>query len=669
MVQTVEDGLHLSEQVIGQLGAAFIMLLDLRETVRNSKPIKYTLITIIIIPFALVGIGSYLSGGSVPPVAEVNGQPINQQQLDQAYQQQRQQLARMFGGQLPEAFANEGRLRQQALQQLISQQVLESEVANQKFAVGDATLGRAIRNLPAFQIDGRFDSETYQTQLRASGMSVPVFEQSFRDDTAMNQFRMGISDTSFTLPSEAERLLALARQTRTVEGVRFDVAKARETIEVTDEEVAAYFEENKESYKFPERAKIRYIEIDSAAIAAGIQITEEEAKTYYDENRGSFILPEQRSVSHILLSDDGSEEERSKKLSELKVRVEGGESFADLAKEFSDDVGTADLGGSLGIITPGTMDPQFEDAVFGLASEGDISEPVVSQFGVHLIQLDSITPESGKPFEEVKDEIIAERQQNEADREFFDLREQISEQAFDNPDSLEPAADATGLEIKTSDWLDSDTDSGSVLSNPQLMAAVFSPEVLNDELNSEVIEVGDRHVVVLRVLEHEAPRQKTLEDVRDEVVASLKSKRAVEMLKIRQDAALAKLAEGESAADIAEGDEFATAIEQVVLGRQSTELEGGVVSSIFSLPKPAADGDPVTTAESLSNGDLLALRLDSVDVPELASPEEGADATAESLPSAEPAGPNARLGGTEFEVLLESLRNSADVEIKSSASP
>ncbi len=321
--------------------------------------------------------------------------------------------------------------------------------------------------------------------------------------------------------------------------------KPGSTIEVTDEEVAAYFEENKESYKFPERAKIRYIEIDSAAIAAGIQVTEEEAKTYYDENRGSFILPEQRSVSHILLSDDnGSEEERSATLAELKVRVEGGESFADLAREFSDDVGTADLGGSLGIITPGTMDPQFEEAVFGLAAEGDISEPVTSQFGVHLIRLDSITPESGEPFEAVKDEIIADRQQNEADREFFDLREQISEQAFDNPDSLEPAADVTGLEIKTSDWLDADTDSGPVLSNPQLMATVFSPEVLNDELNSEVIEVGDRHVVVLRVQEHEEPRQKTLEDVRDEVVASLKSERAGEMLKVRQDAALAKTCRG-----------------------------------------------------------------------------------------------------------------------------
>ncbi|ASJ75175.1 SurA N-terminal domain-containing protein [Granulosicoccus antarcticus] len=643
------------------------MLLDLRETVRNSKPIKYTLITVIIIPFALVGIGSYLSGGSIPPVAEVNGQSIDQQQLEQAYQQQRQQLARMFGGQLPEAFANEAVLRDQALQQLISQQVLESEVANQKFAVGDATLGRAIRNLPAFQVDGRFDSETYQTQLRASGMSVAVFEQSFRDDTAMNQFRTGISDTSFTLPSEAERLSSLARQVRTVEGVRFDAEKARKTIEVSEEEVAAYFEDKKESYKFPERAKIRYIEIDSAAIAADIEVTEEQAKTFYDENRGSFVLPEQRSVSHILLTtDDLSEEEASTKLSELKVRVEAGESFADLAKEFSEDVGTADLGGSLGAVTPGSMDPQFEEAVFALSSEGDISEPVVSQFGVHLIKLDSVKPESGEPFEEVKDKIIADMQKDEADREYFDLREQASEQAFDNPDSLEPVSDVTGIEIKTSDWLDSDTDSGVVLSNPQVVATIFNPDFLAEELNSEVIEIGDRHVIVLRVQEHEEARQKTLDDVRDEVEESLKSERANEMLKVLQDAALSKLATGETAAAIAEGDDFATSIEQLALGRQSTELEGGVVSRVFSLPQPGTDTAPATAAETLSNGDLIALRLDAVEVPE--ADVEGADESVQTLPGAEPAGANIRLGGTEFEVLLESLRENADVDIKAAAS-
>ena len=198
------------------------MLLDLRETVRNSKPIKYSLITLICIPFALVGIGSYFSGGTAAPVATVNGQSIDQQQLERAYQQQRQQLARMFGGQLPEALANEEALREQALQQLITQQVLESEVVNQKFAVGDATLGRAIRNLPTFQVDGRFDTGTYEAQLRSSGMSVPAFEQSFRDDTAINQFRTGVIDTSFILPQEAEMLSALTRQTRTIEAVQFD---------------------------------------------------------------------------------------------------------------------------------------------------------------------------------------------------------------------------------------------------------------------------------------------------------------------------------------------------------------------------------------------------------------------------------------------------------------
>lgn len=640
------------------------MLLDLRETVRNSKPIKYTLITIIIIPFALVGIGSYLSGGSVAPVAEVNGQPIDQLQLERAYQQQRQQLARMFGGQLPEAFANENMLRDQALQQLITQQVLESEVAEQKFAVGDTTLGRAIREMPAFQVDGRFDSDAYQSQLRASGMSVAAFEQSFRDSTAMGQFRSGISETSFTLPSEADRLSALARQTRTVEAVRFDAAKAAETVEVTDEEVAAYFDENKDDYMFPERVKIRYIEIDSAAIAANIEISEEQAQTFYNENRGNFILPEQREVSHILLTEDsGDEEELIAKLSELKQRVEGGESFADLAKEFSEDIGTAEQGGSLGIIAPGGMDPAFEEAVFALTEEGGLSEPVVSQFGVHLIRLDSVTPESGKPFEEVKDEIIADMQQDEADREFFDLREIVSEQAFDSPDSLEPASDVSGLELKTSEWLDSETDSGEVLSNPAVMSTAFSPELLDEQLNSEIVEVGDRHVVVLRVLEHEGPRNKTLEDVKEQVTEELKAERATEMLTLRQEAALEKLAAGEAASAIAEGDEFATAVEQVVLDRQSTEFDARVISRVFALAHPDAE-KVITDTTQMNNGDLLALRLDSIQVPEADATEADSD-----NPTAISAGANPQLGGTEYEVLLESLRESADVEILSSASP
>ena len=646
------------------------MLLDLRETVRNSKPLKYSLITLICIPFALVGIGSYFSGGTAASVAEVNGVAIDQQQLERAYQQQRQQLARMFGGQLPEAFANESALREQALQQLITQQVLVSEVAKQNFAVGDATLGRAIRNLPNFQVDGKFDSETYQMQLRASGLSVPAFEQSYRDDTALNQFRTGVTQTSFTLPQEADRLSALGRQTRTIEGVRLDFEKAKSGITSTDEEVTAYFDENKDSYNFPQRAKIRYIELSTEDLADAVDISDEQAQTYYDENRGSFIRAEQRDASHILLSaDEGDTDDQIEILNKAKERIEAGESFADIAKELSDDVGSAELGGSLGTIFPGAMVAEFEEAVFALGGVDEVSEPVVTNFGVHLIKLDAIEPESGKPFEEVSDDIVATMKQAEADASYFELRELLVEYSFDNPDSLEPAVDATGLQLSESDWLDSDTDSGTVLSNPAVVRAMFSDDVLGEEMNSDLIEIAPRHVVVLRVAEHEGPRPKTIDDVREEIVDTLNSDKATESLSVLQTAAQEQLVAGTTAADIiggldADSVEFATAVEQLELSRTSTDLDRNLITAIFGLAKPGADA--VTHQATLPNGDLIALRLDAVTVPdvvEVAASDDTTEAPAATVRGVLEAGADPRRGGTEFEAILESLRAQADVDI------
>ena len=661
------------------------MLLDMREKVRNSKPLKYSIITLISIPFVLVGIGSYFSGGTATPVAEVNGVPIDQLQLDRAYQQQRQQLANMFGGQLPDGLANESMLRQQAMQQLITQQVLESEVAEQKFAVSDATLGKAIRSLPTFQVEGRFDSDAYQAQLRTSGMTIPVFEQSLRDDTALNQFRTGISDTAFTLPQEAERLAALGAQTRTVDAVRYNFEQTKAGIEVSDEDTTAYFEENQDNYQFPERAKIQYIELDSSVVASGFEVTDEQAQAFYDDNKGRYVLPEQREVSHILLeAGNGDEDDQIATLAELKTRVEAGESFADLAAEFSEDIGSSAAGGSLGAITPGAMDPAFEEAAYSLANEGDVSDPVVTSAGVHLISLDKITPESGKPFDEVKDDIIATMQQDEADREYFELRDQLSELAFDNSGSLDPAADATGLELKTSDWLDRDTDAGPVLSNPAVLNAIFSPDVLDDENNSDLITVGERHVVVLRVAEYEDTRPKALDDVRDEVIDALKGERAKSQITELLDAAEEQFAQGGSAADIAGESELAEAIEQEVLGRQSSVFDAAVLARIFALPYPS-EGKAVTDRATLANGDEIALRLDSVQIPEpgadMDADTEAVAETGESAetlidtPITEPAsesqpagvvesGANPQLGNTEFQALIDSLRSKADVNIR-----
>jgi peptidyl-prolyl cis-trans isomerase D len=638
------------------------MLLDLRETVRNSKPLKYSLITLICIPFALVGIGSYFSGGTAAAVAEVNGVPIDRQQLERAYQQQRQQLARMFGGQLPEAFANEPALREQALQQLITQQVLESEVAKQKFAVGDSTLGRAIRGLPNFQSDGRFDKDTYEMQLRASGLSVPAFEQSFRDDTALNQFRTGVTDTSFTLPQEAERLSALARQTRTIEAVRFDFERAKSSVTSTDEEVTAYFDTNKDSYKFPQRAKIQYIELNNEDLAASVDISDEQAQTYYDDNRGTFIRAEQRDASHILLSaDEGDSDDQIAQLVKVVARIDAGESFADIAKELSDDVGSAGIGGSLGTIFPGAMVAEFEEAVYALSSVDEVSEPVVTDFGVHLIKLDAIQPESGKPFDEVREEIIATLKQDEADSTYFELRELLVEYTFDNPDSLEAASDAMGLEVKDSGWLDSETNSGPILSSSLVTRAMFSDEVLVEGINSDLIEVAPRHVMVLRVSEHEEPRPKTIEDVRGEVVDTLNSEKATQILSDRQKAAQEQLATGVAATGLAEADEFASAVEQLELTRTSNELDRNLITEIFGLAKPG--GEVVTHQATLANGDLLVLRLDAVAVAELQVVAEGSEPAA--IRGMVNAGPDPRRGGTEFEVMLESLRGQAEIDLVS----
>lgn len=642
------------------------MLLDLRETVRNSKPLKYSLITLICIPFVLFGVGSYFSGGGPAAVAEVNGTEISQQQLDRAYQQQRQQLAQMFGGQLPEALANEEVLRQQALDQLVSQQVLESEVENQSFAVGDNTLARAIREMPVFQVDGVFDRQTYETQLRGSGMSVAAFEQSYRDDTALRQFQSGVINSSFTLPSEADLLSNLASQTRTIDAVEFDFDAARSAIEVVDEDVSAWFDDNKDNYQFPERVKIQYIELNSGEIASDIEVSDEEAESYYEDNRARYISAEQREASHILLNvedagDDDEVAEKRKVLDGVKERLAAGESFEDLAAEVSDDVGSAESGGSLGLITADSMVPEFENALNELAEVGDVSEVVTTEFGLHLIKLDGIEAESGKAFDEVKDEILQTVKNNKADSEFAELRELLTEASFDNPESLDIASEETGLTILESDWLDAEAELEPPLSNPAVLQTALSEEVLDDGINSDLINIGNRHLMVLRVLEHEDPRPQTLDDVRDEVTEALKGERAQSQLDEAVAAALAQLEDSGDVDTIAGESELATARKAEVIDRQSTLVDRNTVTEIFSQPRPA-EGSAVSGSSTQGNGNRLVWNITSVDVPELdvaSSDEESPGAQGQSAE----AGANPRLGGVEFSALLESLRSEADVEL------
>ena len=617
------------------------MLLDIREKVRSSKPIKYTLITLICIPFALVGIGSYFSGGEAPPVATIDGVEISPYELDRAMAQQRQQ----FGPQFPDAA-----IRQLALEQLVTTQVMNSAAEEHKFAIGDVTLAREIRRAPDLQEDGQFSPEAYQSYLQSQGLNATEFERSLRQEAALNQFSQGIIGTSFVLPQESASIKALLAQTRTVDILRFDMAKAQEGVEVPEADIQAYFDENASNYLFPERVKLQYITLDHADLAAAIDVSDEEAETYYDENLARYITPSKREASHILLSvddrnDSSAVDSKIEELNKIKHRIVDGEDFAVLAKEFSDDAGSAENGGSLGVISAGAMVPEFEEAVNALANAGDISDPVVTDFGVHLIKLDVLTAEATRSFEDSKATVVDALRKEGADSEYSSLREILTDELFANIDSLDSAAEGTGLEIQTSDWIDITSDD-PWLGTPGALQAAFSEDVLNNGENSELIELSGTRSLGLRVLEQDEQRPKSLEDVRDEIVAALKAKGAGEQLDGLLKAATEELSAGKSVDDIATAEDLATATADEVLTRQAATIDASIVESVFALAKPSDDSKQMIDAVS-ANGDRIAVVLKAIETPE---------------PELEEIAPNdGRLGNTEFSAMLQSLRGKAKI--------
>lgn len=639
------------------------MLLDIRETVRNSKPIKYTLITIICIPFALVGIGSYLGGGGYEDVADVDGVEIIQPELDRAYNQLKAQYSQMFGGNIPANLLSDEAIREQALDGLVTDIVVRNTVEEHKFAVGDETLGRAIRNDPRFQVDGVFDSEVYSNQVRGSLTNVAAYEESLRASAAITQFRAGIAATSFQLPSETKHIEALSGQTRTIDFVRYSIDTAVETIEISDEQVAAYFDEHADEYKFPERAKLEYIELKKSDLAADIDVSDEEAQEYYDEFKANYTTtPEVREAAHIMMEVDVDDDDlvaaKTEELNAIKARIAAGEAFADLAKEFSDDIGSSQVGGSLGQVDASYMEAPFVTAATALEASGDLSDIVKTRFGLHLITLEKLEAPVITPYEEVKDDIVTQLQNNAADNDFLELRTAMEEAVSSDPESLEVAADESNTVIKQSDWVDTDLQGDPVFSNPQVLGAAFGDNVQVDQNNSDVIEISPGHVVAIRQLEYEEPRPKVLDDVKDEITEQLKRDGATEQLKASSKDAVAAILKGTPVTKVAKDDATATATEDEVLTRTSTVLDAAAVAEIFALAKPA-EGKTLVKSVDLQNGDIVAYALTAVTPPEATEAEgEGAEGADDASVIVNPA-----LGQSELAALIASLRAKADVTI------
>lgn len=576
------------------------MLEKIREGSQGT--IAKVILGAVILSFALAGIGSYLGRPAESLAAVVNGDKISNQALEAAVQSERQRLQQQFGDSFDAIAGNPAfmaQIRRTALEQLVTRQLLDQTVAKNGLSVGDAQVRQAILELPAFQVDGQFNNDRYLSLINRQGYSAAAFRETMRQDLSRSQFLTGITDSEFVLPGEVKRTQTLMTQTRDIRYWSVDTQKLAEAITPTEEQVQAYFDKNQFSYQQPEMVSVEYVELNADQLAEGVEITESDIKTYYTDNQDLFLSAEERRASHILVS---SVEQAAK----LKAELEAGADFAELAKQHSQDTFTKENGGDLDWFTKGVMVEAFDDAVFNMTKEGAISEPVTSSFGVHLIKLTGVRPAKAQELADVSAEIKETLTRNKALELYYQKQEQVTNLAFELPDSLDELAQEAELSIKQT-ALFSRSNAPTSVAHPKVIEAIFSDPVLRDNMNSDAIEIAEGHLLVVRLKEHQEARSKTLNEVKPEVAQAVKHEEAVKQANDIANSMLATLNKGEQL--IIEADQPVDVLSQAEVTRNSVAVEPAIRDHVFAMAKPA---DKAQYSKISSGTSVAVIALDAV---------------------------------------------------------
>ncbi|MEE4378641.1 MAG: SurA N-terminal domain-containing protein [Candidatus Competibacteraceae bacterium] len=630
------------------------------QTIRDRATgwIAYTIVGFLIVPFALWGINSYFDGGAALNVAEVNGTEIPQQEFQRAYQQQRQRLQNLFGSNFDPAAFDETRLQQRVLQQLVDEQLVLQAAEQQGLRVGDQQLRQAILSSSAFQQEGVFNSELYRRVLSLQGYSEISFEEGLRNNLAAEQLQNGIVSSAPVTPQELDQLIRLLSEKRTLQTVKLPFSRYLEQTDVDDAAVETYFEANKERFMEPERVQLHYLDISVDQLAETIEVSEAELQTFYQEQIDSYTQPEERSASHILIT--ASAQATAEELDQARAQANdiydaiaaGSKTFQQTLEEFQAAEVEGIEVGELGTITPNMLDPAFDSTLYALLTVGDVSEPVQTPFGFHIIRLDGMTAERTKSFDEVRDDIAKQFRLQQAESRFYDLAQTLTDLSYEHPDSLEPAAQALGLTLQESDWFNRQGGKG-ISAYPAVVTAAFSEEVAKNGLNSEPLEVEPNHVIVVRLKEHQEATPRTLEQVRDDIVEQLRNQQAQQAIETAAGELLQRAEQGESLASLAEAFDAEVQAEQTI-SRTDTTPDSAIVRAAFDLPKPAEGKSSLGTAVLATSGDRALIAVSRVEPGKVEEyPADQRKALAQQLTQ--------QRGTAQFQSLVESLRQQADI--------
>ena len=630
------------------------MLQNIRDLV--SGWVAAVIFVLLTIPFAFWGINYYFGDTGDVVAAEVNGSPITLREYQQALQDLRQRLQDLNTGMSPAE--QDQFLKQRTLETLVNRELLHQADAALGLRVSDEQVRNTIEGVPYFQGDSGFDPNLYQSTISAMGFSATGFEVQVREDMMAEQLQSGLIESVFVTDAQARRLAGIRRQRRDIRFAVLSADAAKETIAVTEADAQKYYDEQGAQFMDPERVRLAYIELSAETMAGEVGATDEELRGYYEENRGNYGLAEQREIRQLLVTlpekaQPAQVEKAKLRAGAIVEELTGGKSMQEIATGQDDKSEIRVEYSEFGFLTRGVLEPEVDEVAFAL-KEGERSDPVQSKFGMHIVEVTRIKGGETGAFEDVREQVEKDYKRAEAEKRYFDVADRLATLAFENPDSLDTAAEDLGLTVRESDLISRDYAGTDVLGNPKVVAAAFEEDVLREGNNSELIELDNARAVVLRVMEHVNERKKPLDEVRERVTTRIKFERARDQIRTKGETILQKLKGGAAAADVAA--EFGLEwVDASGVTMDDPNVNQAILRAAFGAGRPAA-ASAVYNGVSLGTGDFAVVAVSGIHD---AAPDALEDKDVKSVRDEMWQGEGTRV----WKNYIDELRRTADVKV------
>ena len=575
-----------------------MLLHSIRE--RATGWFAWVIVILISIPFALWGINSYITPNANPAVANVGDYKVSVQEFQNAVQNE----SKKYQGQIDEAL-----IKQIVLEKLISKRAMINYLAGMGQTISKQQIDKAIRNDESFLLDGQFSEELYNRYL-PNAYSKSNYRSNIATQLLLQQFSDGISQSSIVSDQEVQRVIQLVNQKRDISYAVIQADNYKDEVAVSDEEITNYYQNFQNQFENPEQIKLAYLEISRNEMAKNTPVTDEQLEKNYKDNISQYTQPERRKASHILFtfSTDADNTAKEKVKAEAQTvldKIKSGADFSEMAKEYSRDPGSADKGGDLGFFGTGEMVPAFEESAYALKT-GDVSDLVESPFGYHIIKLVAIEGGESKSFDEVKDKITEAVQFELTENIYFEKAETMQTLAYEQPDSLEAVAAELAMTIKESELMSRSGREG-IFNNEKLLNTAFSESVLEEGNNSDLIELGDDHVVIVRIIERIPANIKPLDEVKDKIQTRLKQDGITIKAQQKANELIEELDAGQSIADITEANSLKLENTGLV-ARQAMSVPRYILAKAFTMPRETKYASTKT-----DTGDIALVAVNTIE--------------------------------------------------------